>query len=167
MRKIILAGVILVLGLVGNGFSEDGTNRQILEKLDKLEEKINSLDVKVARLETKVDEGQKSLQKQIDNLREETRAGQQSIQKQIDGLDKRIDGLQSQINGLQNMILGVLAGIFALISFVLWDRRTALAPAVKKVEALEKREENLERVLKEFAIKEPRLTEALKSAGIL
>jgi len=38
---------------------------------------------------------------------------------------------------------------------------------VKKVEALEKREEGLERVLKEFAMKEPRLTEALKAAGLL
>lgn len=65
------------------------------------------------------------------------------------------------------MILGILAGIFALISFVLWDRRTALAPAVRKVEVLEKKEESLERVLKEFAMKEPRLTEALKAAGVL
>jgi len=135
MKKIILVGIIWFLSLVGNGFSQDVTNRQILEKL-------NSMDVRIARLE----EGQKSFQKQIDGLREEMRTGQQS--------------LQGQINGLQNMIMGVLAGIFALISFVLWDRRTALAPAVKKVEALEKREESLERVLKEFAMKEPRLTEA-------
>ena len=119
---------ILVLGLISNGLCQDVTNREILEKL-------NSLEVRIVRLETKVEEGQKSLQKQIDIL--------------------------------QNMILGVLAGIFALIAFVLWDRRTALAPAVKKVEALEKREESLERALKEFAMKEPRLTEALKATGLL
>ncbi|MBU1261624.1 hypothetical protein KJ640_01540 [bacterium] len=65
------------------------------------------------------------------------------------------------------MILGILAGIFALISFVLWDRRTALTSAVRKVEALEKREESLERAIKEFAMKEPRLTEALKATGLL
>ncbi|MFH0775684.1 MAG: hypothetical protein V2A53_09400 [bacterium] len=133
---------ILVLGLISSGFCQDVTNRQILDKL-------NSMDVRIARLETKVEEGQKGLQKQID------------------GIQNQINGLQNQINGLQNMILGVLAGIFALISFVLWDRRTALAPAVRKVEALEKREENLERVLKEFAMKEPRLTEALKATGLL
>ena len=52
MKKIILVGIILVLGLAGNSFSEEAvTNRQILEKLDKLEEKINSLDVKIARLD--------------------------------------------------------------------------------------------------------------------
>ena len=139
MRKIILVGIIFVFALASNGFSGDVTNQQILEKLDKLETKINSMDVSIARLETKVEEGQKSLQKQID-----------------------------EIKGFMLWIAGVLfAGMFALMGFVLWDRRTALAPAVRKMEALEKREESLERVLKEFAMKEPRLTEALKYAGIL
>ena len=123
---------ILVLGLINNGLCQDVTNREILEKL-------NSLEVRIVRLETKVEEGQKSLQKQID--------------------------------GLQDLVMGgfgvIFAGIFALIGFVLWDRRTVLAPSVKRVEALEKREESLERVLKEFAMKEPRLTEALKATGLL
>ena len=142
MKKIILAGIILVFGLAGNGFSEDVTNRQILEKLNSLEEgqnsiqkQINGMEVSIARLEAKVEEGQKSLQKQIDDLR--------------------------------SLLYVILAGMFALVGFILWDRRTALAPAVKRVEILEKREENLERVLKEFAIKEPRLTEALKTAVLL
>ncbi len=154
MKKISVLSIVFLFFLgLARGYCQDVTNRQILEKL-------NSMDVRIARLE----EGQKSFQKQIDNLREETRAGQQSIQNQI-------NGLQNQINSLQNLVIGgfgvVFAGIFALIGFVLWDRRTALAPAVKKVEALEKKEEALERVLKDFAIKEPRLTEALQHAGIL
>ncbi|MFH1963390.1 MAG: hypothetical protein ABIJ30_11070 [bacterium] len=66
MKRIGFVGIILFLGLAGNGFTETVTNRQILEKL-------NSMDVKIARLETKVEEGQKSLQKQIDASREEKR----------------------------------------------------------------------------------------------
>ncbi|MBU0702005.1 hypothetical protein KKE26_12080 [bacterium] len=139
MKRICFSSIILVLGLVNNGFSEDVTNRQIMEKL-------NDMDIRIARLETKVEEGQKSLQKQI-------------------------DGLQNQMSNLQNLVIGgfgvVFAGIFTLMGFVLWDRRTALAPAIKRVEVLEKREENLERALKEFAMKESRLTEALKYAGVL
>jgi hypothetical protein len=34
--------------------------------------------------------------------------------------------------------------MFALVGFVLWDRRTALAPAVKKMEMLEEREGRLQ-----------------------
>lgn len=85
------------------------TDKEILERL-------YSLDVRIARLE----EGQKA-------IRVEIKEGQRSLQKQIDGLDKRIDGLS-------NVILGgfgvAFAGIFSLIGFVLWDRRTALSPVI-------------------------------------
>ena len=64
-----------------------------------------------------------SLDVRIDRLEE----GQKGLRKQIDGLDKRIDGLS-------NMILGgvavVSAGIFSLIGFVIWDRRTAISPVI-------------------------------------
>ncbi len=61
----------------------------------------------------------------------------------------------------------VFAGIFALIGFVLWDRRTAIAPAVRKNRELEERENKVETALKEYAEKEPRLKEALKHAGLM
>jgi len=50
-----------------------------------------------------------------------------------------------------------------LIGFVIWDRRTALAPAIKKNKELEERGDLLERALKEFAKVEPKLAEILKS----
>ncbi len=59
------------------------------------------------------------------------------------------------------------AGIFALIGFVLWDRRTALAPAIRKNRELEEREERIERALKEFALKDENFREALKRIGLL
>ncbi len=60
--------------------------------------------------------------------------GQKAINNRIDDVNKRIDDLR-------NLIYVVLAGIFALIGFVLWDRRTTLAPAVRKNRELEEREE--------------------------
>ena len=138
MEKISFAGIgfLFLLGLAGNGFTEETvTNRQILEKL-------NSMDVRIARLE----EGQKG-------LKEEIRMGQQSLQKQIDDI--------------RSLLYVILAGMFALVGFILWDRRTALAPAVKKIDLLVEREDRLEKALKEFAKKEPRLTEAFQHAGVL
>ena len=128
MKRIGLASIIMVLVLAGNSFSEEAvTNRQILEKL-------NDIEVNIARLE----EGQKSLQKQIDVLKEFMLWG-----------------------------FGItFAGMFALIGFVVWDRRTALAPAVKKVEALEEREKIVERILKEFALKEPKLAAVMKNVAL-
>lgn len=44
----------------------------------------------------------------------------------------------------------VFAGIFALIGFVLWNRGTALAPAIRKNQELEEREIKVELALKEY-----------------
>ncbi|MEW6680106.1 MAG: hypothetical protein AB1297_03650, partial [bacterium] len=94
-----------------------------------------------------------------------------SLDKRIDGLNKRIDDLRQEMNtridSLQNLLYVILAGIFGLVGFVLWDRRSALAPAVRKAKELEEREERIERALKEYAFQEPRLKLALENAGIL
>ncbi|MEW6482431.1 MAG: hypothetical protein AB1397_05455 [bacterium] len=127
-----------------------------------------------------------SLTKQdIEEIRKIVKEEIQHVDKRIDGLDKRIDGLDKRIDGLdkriddlrqemntridslQNLLYVILAGIFGLIGFVLWDRRSALAPAVRKAKELEEREERIERALKEYAFQEPRLKLALENAGIL
>lgn len=68
------------------------------------------------------------------------------------------------------MLLGfgvTFAGIFALIGFVLWDRRTALAPAIRKSSELEEREERVEKALREIALKDGNVREALRHVGLL
>lgn len=69
------------------------------------------------------------------------------------------------------IIMGIImafAGIVAVtISFAIWDRRTALAPAIKVSRKIEEREEKVERALIEFAKDEPGLAVALRYAGVL
>jgi ATP/ADP translocase len=52
---------------------------------------------------------------------------------------------------LVNLIYVVFAGMFALVGFVLWNRRSALAPAIRRTRDIEEQEEKLERAIKEFA----------------
>ena len=98
----------------------------------------------------RLEEGQKSLQRQIDDLKTST---------------------QRQFDNLYTLILwgfGILfGGMGILIGFVLWDRRTALAPAIKKNKELEERGDLLERALKEFAKQEPRLAEVLRTMRLM
>jgi hypothetical protein len=86
-------------------------------------------------------------------------------------LMQRIEETNRRINDLYTLMLwgfGILfSGMGILIGFVLWDRRTALEPAVKKARDLEEREERLERVLKKLARKNPDIAEALKEEGLL
>ncbi|MEW6097227.1 MAG: hypothetical protein AB1567_12015 [bacterium] len=100
-------------------------------------------------------------------VREEVQREVRRIDERIDGLDKRIDDLDSKlstrINDLSNLLYVILAGMFALVGFVLWDRRSALAPAVREMRALEERENRLERILREYAQKEPELAAIMRS----
>lgn len=94
--------------------------------------------------------------------------GQKALNQRID--DTKLS-LQRQIDDLKTFMLwgfGILfGGMGILIGFVIWDRRTALAPAIKKNKELEEREEKLEHALKELARQDSRVAEALKHAGIL
>lgn len=79
----------------------------------------------------------------------------------------RIDDINKRINDTKILLQVFIGGIFVLFGFVLWDRRTALAPAVRKTKELEKKEEKIEKVLKEYAFREPKMAEILKLAGLM
>ena len=89
---------------------------------------------RLIRLEIKVEEGQKALQKQIDGLTT-------TMQRQIDSLQL---ATQRQTDDLRILLLwgfGILfGGMGLLIGFVIWDRRTALEPVAKKYRELAKKE---------------------------
>ncbi|MFN7065781.1 MAG: hypothetical protein ACK4OF_06515, partial [Aquificaceae bacterium] len=112
---------------------------------------------RLIRLEVKVEEGQKALQKQIDDLKEST-------QKQIDGVQKQIDDLRTLMLWGFGILFG---GMGILIGLVMWDRRTAISPVVKKTKELEDRSEKVEKVLKSLAKRNPEVEEALKREGLL
>ncbi len=65
----------------------------------------------------------------------------------------------------------LICGLLTMMGFVMWDRRTAITPVVKKTKELEQGFEDekvaLWKVLKEYARVEPRFAEVLKTRGIL
>ena len=86
--------------------------------------------------------------------------GQKSLQLQM---DQRFSAVDRQFSDLRNLIYVVLAGMFGLVGFVLWDRRTALAPAIRRQKELADQEELIKRALQEYAKVEPRLAEILRT----
>jgi len=148
MKKYLL-GTVTILSIALFSFKAFA-----IEKIDRITDR----EIIEALAELKA--GQRALEKRIDG-----------VEKRIDGVEKRIDGVEKRLDFLQATILGgfgiLFTGMMALIGFVLWDRRTALAPAIRKNRELEEREELLERALKEYAKEEPRLAEILKSLRIL
>jgi len=86
-------------------------------------------------------------------------------------LQNQIEGVQNQIGGLRQLILGgfamIFAGMFSLVGFVIWDRRSAISPVITKTREMEEREILILRAMKEYALKEPKMSEVLKSLGLL
>ena len=77
-----------------------------------------------------------------------------------DKMDIKFIALNEKIDRLYTLIYFVLGGIISLIGFVLWDRRSYIKPV--KDDLLE-----LRNILKEFAKDQPKLSEILKTHGIL
>ncbi len=102
-------------------------------------------------------------------IRLETKVEQ--MEKQFDQIDRRFDQIERRIERLENVIIWGFGLLFTtmigLVGFVMWDRRTALAPAIRKNKELEEREEKIERALKELAAKDPNVAEVLKHVGLL
>jgi len=157
--KISWIAIIIVAFLVlpGTGRAVEVapriTDREIIESLAAIRGDIKRLDQRFEAMETQI------------NQRFE------AVNQRFDAVDQRFEGINQQISELKSFMLwgfGILfAGMFSLVGFVLWDRRTALAPAVSKYSALEEREEKLEKALKEMAQTDPRAAEALRHVGLL
>ncbi|MFH1897429.1 MAG: hypothetical protein ABH886_04210 [Candidatus Desantisbacteria bacterium] len=99
---------------------------------------------------------------------EERMVTKEELKTEIKDVRSEIKDVRSEIK--EFMLWGfsiIFAGIFSLVGFVLWDRRTTLAPVVRKYKEIEERADRLEKVLKEFAITQPRLAEGLRYAGFL
>lgn len=131
------------------------------EGLRAVHQRIDGVDKRIDGLDKRIDGLERSVHQRIEGL-------ERSVNQRIEGLERsvnhRIDGLQ----GLMYVVISaVIAQTIGIIGFVLWDRRTALAPAVRKTKELEEREEMIEKILKEYAKQEPRLAEILKSAKLL
>ena len=104
---------------------------------------------RIVRLETKVE----ALDKRIDDLSVNMGSRFSDVDKKFDRLEDKFDSYFMWGFGM------VLMSIFGLIGFIVYDRRTTLAPVENKTERIIK-------ALRERAEKDPILLEALKNTAL-
>ncbi len=63
----------------------------------------------------------------IKMLVELIKANQESTDKRFDDSNKRFDDVNSRFEEAHNLSMAIIAGIFGLIGFSLWDRRTMIS----------------------------------------
>jgi tetrahydromethanopterin S-methyltransferase subunit G len=104
-----------------------------------------TLNERMIKLETRVDEGFKTVNQRIDEI------------------NRRIDIL---INIMLCDFGIILAGMFALVGFVIWDRRTAVAPVARELKEIVKQEDLILEILKRYNKLEPKLANVIEAVGI-
>ena len=93
------------------------------------------------------------------------------LEAKMEALESKMDVKFETVNARIDYLFWLQGVILALILFILgytiWDRRTALQPALDKSTEAEIKSSNLIRVLREYSKKHADLAEILRSHGIL
>jgi hypothetical protein len=119
---------------------------------------------RLIRIETSLQEFKASVDKRFEQMDKRFAEFHSSLNQRFEQVDKRFEQLMSFMWILASVFGGLVA---ATISFAVWDRRTALAPALRRSRELEEREERIERALRELAQTDPRVAEVLRHVGLL
>jgi prefoldin subunit 5 len=142
MKKLIVfvIGYIMMLGIYSKEIPYTLEDR---ERLIRLEEGLNSVNQRIDILE-------------------------KSLNQRIDGLEKSLNRRIDDIYQLMVVLIGaIIAQIIGVIGFVLWDRRTAITPVIKRTRELEEENEKIYKVLKEMGKRDTKIAQILKQVGIL
>ncbi len=83
----------------------------------------------------------------------------------------KFDSQQRQLDDLKTLFywgFGILITLFVfMMGYLIWDRRTALKPALEKSASAEEKIKNLLNALREYSRKDSGLAEILRSHGLL
>jgi hypothetical protein len=86
-------------------------------------------------------------------------------------MDLKFESVQKQIDQLSSLFywgFGILISLFLFnLGYTIWDRRTALKPALDKADSANYKSTNLTNALREYAQKHPDLANILKTHGLL
>ena len=130
----------------------DAIDREIIERLGRMETRLDGLDTRLVRVETRLDgldvrlEG---LEDGIRQLREDMHLQNQQLREDMHLQNQHIredmqqlrEDLNHQLDRHFQLILGVLAAFtlmfVSILGFAVWDRRTLVRPFADKVNSLE------------------------------
>lgn len=112
----------------------------------------------------KVETEMSSLRNEMGSLRNEMNSLRNEMNARLESQQKQIDDLKT----LFFWGFGILITFnMFILGYMIWDRRTALKPALVKAEEATDKTRNLTNALRDYARTHPDLAEILKTYGIL
>jgi len=89
----------------------------------------------------------------------------------FESIDKQFMYQQKQIDDIKTLFywgFGILITLFIfMLGYMIWDRRTAMKPALEQASKAEETSRSLTATLREYSKKHPDLAEILRTHGIL
>ena len=135
---IILFQLVIPGALLALEPAPDITDREVVEKLAKIEAGQQSLNHRISDLRSEMKSGQEALRSEMKSgqeaLRSEMKSGQEALNKRLDDLSKRLDDSNNTMLVLFGSIITL---IVALFGYIAWDRRTMMKPVLERVERIE------------------------------
>ena len=130
------------------------------DRLIQVEANVNSLRNEMNGVHNEMN----SLRGEMNSLREEMNAKLETIHQRIDNIEKRIDNMQTFFYWGFGILFSLM--IFTL-GFIIWDRRTTLAPVKLDLEVLKQENKKMKEIFRKQSESQPQLREILRNAGIL
>jgi len=111
------------------------SDREIIESLAELKAGQKNINQRFENLEKSIDQRFEGIDQRFESLEQSINQRFESLEQSI---DQRFDGIDKRFDFISSLIIVMLAGIFGLIGFIVWDRKTALRPLEKRMEAFER-----------------------------
>ncbi|MEA3446619.1 MAG: hypothetical protein U9R19_18030 [Bacteroidota bacterium] len=175
MNKIAII-LIIVFG-VTTSYSQDQSIPYTLADRDRLiqvEANVNGMRNEMNSLRNEMNSlrnEMNSLRNEMNSLRSEIDAKLESINSRFDGIQIQFDGINQRLDSQQTFLFWGFGLLFTfmifMLGFILWDRRTTLAPVKIEVEHLKQTDEQIIEVIRKHSEFHPKLRELLKVAGML
>ena len=123
--RIFIIFVLLLLTANANT-----TNEEILKKLNKIEHNQELIKQEMKLRFEGIDRRFEAIDKRFESIDKRF----EDMNKRFESIDKRFEDMNKRFETLTNFILALTTGIFGLIGFMMWDRRTVAEKARKEME---------------------------------
>ena len=162
------------------------SDREIIERLTRLEEgqqsmrreiaqRFSSMEQRFLSMEQRMETMQKQTEQRMDTMQKQTEQRMEAMQKQT---EQRFLSVEKRMDAQWNLTLALIMAIIGLVGFVIWDRKTALKPLERRFERIADELEcdlgvaspegsrltRLIAALREIALGDPQLSERIREA---
>jgi len=111
------------------------------------------------------------IEAELGSVRNDMNSLRNDMDTRFESIDKQFAYQQQQINDLKTLFFwgfGIMLTLMIfMLGYMIWDRRTALKPALDRAENANDKTRNLISVLREYARNHPDLAEILRANGLL